>query len=73
MDLYNIIRQLHRERERLNRLIAVLENYLAEGPAARFGPPKRRGRKTMPPEERRQVSNRMRAYWAKRRQEKPTP
>ncbi len=66
MDLYKTIRTLHEERERLDRLITSLEQLQADGPAE-IRTRHRRGRKGMGAEERRQVSERMRKYWAGRR------
>lgn len=64
MDFWKALQELHIEHERIDRAIAVLEKMQkdAEGPGAA-----RRGRKTMPPEERRVVADRMRAYWARRK------
>jgi hypothetical protein len=65
MDLQKAIRELYAEKERIDSVIASLEQYLqGTGP----GPEKRRrGRKSMGPEERLEVSARMRSYWAARR------
>lgn len=78
MDLYKAIRQLYEERERLDRVIASLEELrqAAEGSIAPDRPepaPKRRGRKAMSAEERREVSARMKEYWANRRKTDKTP
>lgn len=62
MDLIEMIRQLHQERERLNHIIGALE-------AVADGDRPRRGRRSMSPEERQSVSDRMRRYWAKRRRQ----
>lgn len=68
MDLYKAIRQLYEERARLDRVIASLEELQrAAGGDTGGETPKRRGRKTMSEEERRQVSERMKQYWADRR------
>ncbi|HWQ53633.1 MAG TPA: hypothetical protein VN442_08110 [Bryobacteraceae bacterium] len=71
MDLYKAIRQLYEERERLDRVIASLEELQKAPTVDAAGSPepavKRRGRKTMSAEERREVSERMRQYWANRR------
>jgi hypothetical protein len=69
MDLYKAIRQLYEERAKLDRLIATLEEFQKNGPVtpADAGAAKRRGRKTMGEEERREVSERMRQYWASRK------
>ena len=76
MDLYKAIRELVEEKKRIDRIIASLEAMLArgnvgpQGKAATKDPPKRRGRKSMSPEERREVSERMARYWAEKRAEK---
>jgi hypothetical protein len=68
MDLFKAIRELHEEKKRLDGMIASLEAIIGEQerktPAVR-----RRGRKSMSAEERMEVSKRMQAYWAKRRQQ----
>lgn len=66
MDFWEALRELHRERERLTTVIRNLEA-LVEGKEP--GPLSRRGRKGMSPEERAEVSQRMRKYWASRRGE----
>jgi hypothetical protein len=72
MNFYKAIRQLYAERERLDRVIASLEQ-LEKGaaetnPAA--SPASRRGRKAMNAEERAEVSERMKRYWAARRKQR---
>ena len=65
MDLQKGIRELYEEKERIDGVIASLEQYLrtnGTGAAKR-----KRGRKSMNPEERQEVSARMRSYWAGRR------
>ncbi len=62
MDLWKAVRELHQERERINKLIATLES-MSSGPRK----PPRRGRKSMPEEERKIVSERMRTWWARKR------
>jgi len=69
MDLYKTIDELHGELGKLDRVIAALEELQgvqlsAEGLTI---PPGRRGRKSMSTEERLEVSERMRKYWANRR------
>jgi hypothetical protein len=70
MDLYKAIQDLYAEKEKLERVIASLEELQRSAgtlpPAAR--PIKRRGRKSMSPEERQEVSERMKKYWESRRQ-----
>ena len=72
MDLYKAIQELYAEKEKLERVIASLEELqrtAGELPAlSKEG--KRRGRKSMSPEEREVVSERMRKYWASRRDDK---
>ena len=68
MDLHEAIRQLLIERKQVERAIAMLEelqNTHVGGSIPLLQ--KRRGRKSMGLEERRQVSARMRKYWANRR------
>jgi hypothetical protein len=67
MDIYAVIRELHREKERLDRTIAALELLEANADAVPREGAKRRGRKSMSPEEREQVSDRMKKYWAQKR------
>jgi len=66
MDLRTTIAELYAEKTRLDRVIASLEQ-LGEDllPVPITAP--RRGRKFMSPQERREVSERMRRYWAGRR------
>ncbi|MGA2596319.1 MAG: hypothetical protein ABSH09_04820 [Bryobacteraceae bacterium] len=68
MDLNKALRELYEEKRRLDRAIARAEAKLAamSQPLQRS----RRGRKSMSPEERQQVSARMTAYWAARRAKK---
>jgi hypothetical protein len=71
VDLSKTLQELYAEKERLEQSIALLEEFQRSrsgGEAAAAPARKRRGRKTMGPEERRLVSMRMRAYWAGRRQ-----
>jgi hypothetical protein len=66
MDLRKTIAELYQERSRLDRVIASLEQLGVEPfPMAVAAP--RRGRKFMSPEERHEVSERMRRYWAERK------
>jgi hypothetical protein len=70
MDLYKTIQDLYLEKEKLMRVIASLEELqLAAGlsipPSPGKGKP--RGRKSMSPDDRQEVSERMRNYWASRR------
>jgi len=72
MDLFKAIQELYAEKERLERVIASLEELQR---SAGVVPPltsgtKRRGRKFMDPKERKEVSDRMKKYWAARRKER---
>jgi hypothetical protein len=69
MDLYKAIQDLYAEKEKLERVIASLEELQrAAGsvPAPTRGG-RRRGRKSMGTKERQEVSERMKKYWANRR------
>jgi hypothetical protein len=66
MDIYRALRELYEQKERLDKAIASLEQIQNTG----VGDVKlstRRGRKSMDEDERRQVSERMKKYWAGRR------
>lgn len=73
MDLYKAIQDLYAEKEKLERVIASLEE-LQRTAGALPAIPKtsRRGRKSMSEEERGEVSERMKRYWAGRRKQKPS-
>jgi hypothetical protein len=65
MDVDKLIEQLNAEIERIRATIACLEQY--RGSSGTPATPSRRGRKSMGPEERLQVAERMKEYWAGRR------
>lgn len=69
MDLYKAIRDLYAEKEKLERVIASLEELQRTAGALPVFPKgtKRRGRKSMSSKERLEVSERMKRYWATRR------
>lgn len=70
MDLYQAIQNLYAEKEKLERVIASLEDLQrAAGGSVPSLPngEKHRGRKFMSADERRDVSARMKKYWAGRR------
>ena len=72
MDLFKAIQELYAEKERLERVIASLEELqrsVGAVPAVTEGV-KRRGRKFMDPKERQEVSDRMKKYWATRRKDR---
>jgi len=70
MDLYRIIGDLVEERNRLQRIIESLETM--EGLTAKpvRNRPAGRGRKSMDHAARKEVSERMKEYWAKRREQR---
>jgi hypothetical protein len=73
MDLYRIIRELVQERDRLQRIIDSLEEMKSFGKLPPSRPEgKRRGRKSMDPAARIEVSERMTRYWAQRKAKEST-
>jgi len=74
VNVEELIRELYAQKEKLVQAIALLE----ELAVSRQGVPRlgeraeRRGRKSMGADERRQVSLRMKKYWAARRKGHPT-
>jgi len=74
MDLYKAIQDLYAEKEKLERVIASLEELQRAAEAAPLPKPeggKRRGRKSMGSKERQEVSERMKKYWESRRKKTP--
>jgi hypothetical protein len=74
MDLEYILKELRERRDQIKLAIQSLEGLggvSTKAPREVHSPPKKsnRGRKSMSPEERAAVSERMRAYWASRRQD----
>jgi hypothetical protein len=67
MDVLKALRELYVEKSRLDRLIAICESKIKE--QDRRLSRSKRGRKSMSADERKVVSERMRNYWAKRRNE----
>ena len=69
MELSRIIQNLYRERTRLDVTLKTLESLQASSALATAEGlvVERRGRKNMGTAERRQVSERMKRYWAERR------
>jgi hypothetical protein len=67
IELRKMLQDLYQEKERIERAIASLESLLNHRDAT---PPlfmQKRGRKSMGAAERREVSERMKKYWADRR------
>jgi hypothetical protein len=71
MELGDVIQQLQAEKQRIERAIALLEQLHRNQGNSKAVARKRRGRKSMGSEERREVSARMKRYWASRRQQLP--
>ena len=71
MDLYKAIQDLYAEKEKLERVIASLEELQRSAGSAPLLPKTvgRRGRKSMNSKERLEVSERMKKYWESRRQQ----
>ena len=70
MDLRKTIQDLYAEKEKLERVIASLEELhrtAADNATLVPGRTRRRGRKSMGAQERLEVSERMKKYWAGRR------
>jgi hypothetical protein len=69
MDLYKAIQDLYAEKEKLEHVIASLEELQRSARTLPALPVsgKRRGRKSMSPKERKEVSERMKKYWESRR------
>jgi hypothetical protein len=67
MELRIIIQKLYKEREKLDAVIASLEQVQVAAASRVERVKKRRGRTFMDPKERQQVSQRMKDYWARRR------
>jgi hypothetical protein len=71
MDPAKLLNDLRAEREKIDRAIASLEAiFESEGKPLPSPPAERRGRKSMDQAERQQVSERMKRYWEKRRNQK---
>ena len=71
MELGDVIQQLQAEKQRIERAIALLEQLHRNQGSSKAVARKRRGRKSMGSVERREVSARMKRYWASRRQQLP--
>ena len=69
MDLLDTIQELRAERARIDAVIANLEALTQSGDGAAPTVHARRGRKFMGAAERREVSERMKKYWASRRKD----
>jgi len=67
MDLQQTIHQLEIQKQKIEFVISELEQLQNGNDSGSVVMENRRGRKSMGSEERRQVSERMRRYWANRR------
>jgi len=69
MHLYKALKELYAQKQKLEHVIASLEELrlTASNIRPQSAARKRRGRKTMGLEERQEVSRRMKKYWASRR------
>ncbi len=67
MDLNKIIRELQDERQRLDQIVASLEQLQITKGIAIPPPEPKRGRRSMDPAARLEVSKRMKRYWDKKR------
>ena len=68
MNINKAIRDLYEEKKRLDRVIASLEEMQRNAAAGGATlPEKKRGRRSMNEQARREVSERMKQYWAARR------
>jgi hypothetical protein len=72
MDLTRILAQLYAERDRVQQAIATLEQFQQERNTA-VQVHRKRGRKSMDAEERKVVAERMKTYWARKRQQDKKP
>jgi hypothetical protein len=71
MDLDKVIRKLYEERAKLDEIITSLELLKRSATVVeKEVVKKRRGRKFMNEEDRKEVSERMKKYWASRREAK---
>jgi hypothetical protein len=68
VDLIRIIEQFYAERDRVHQAIVTLEQFQQERNAT-VPAPRKRGRKSMGTEERKVVAERMKTYWARKRQQ----
>ena len=72
VNVENLIRDLYIQKEKLVRAIALLEELAVTRQGAFGERTERRGRKSMGVDERREVSQRMKKYWAARRRQRVT-
>jgi len=69
MDLYKYLKELHEEKKRLDKVIHSLEEMADQKRSTPAENARRRGRKPgMTESEKLQISERMRKFWAERRE-----
>ena len=73
MDLDEVIRKLRYERKKLDGVIASLEQLSMAATVEKTVEKDRRGRKSMDEPARKEVSERMKKYWASRRKKQQDP
>jgi hypothetical protein len=73
VDVFKALRALYEEREKLDHVIEALEEIQKNAESAAQLRQERRGRRSMDQEARRRVSERMRSYWARRKEREPAP
>lgn len=73
MDLAKLIGKLRQERVKLDEVIASLERMQRVIAEAKAKIPRKRGRKSMDEQARKEVSERMKRYWAFRRSQLNPP
>jgi hypothetical protein len=71
VDVFKALRALYEERQKLDQVIEALEEIQKTAEAAAQLRQERRGRRSMDQEARRRVSERMRSYWARRKEQEP--
>lgn len=72
MDIQKALRELYAEKKRLDSVITALESKVKAPSRQKPGNTGRRGRRSMNPAERQEVSKRMTDYWAAKRAGKQT-
>jgi hypothetical protein len=71
VDVFKALRALYEERQKLDQVIEALEEIQKDAESAAQLRQERRGRRSMDAEARRRVSERMRSYWARRKEQEP--
>jgi hypothetical protein len=69
MDIFDVLSEIQDERQRLDKVITMLEYFAGPHAECRVLAVETRGRKYMPLQERMRASQRMKEYWARKRTE----